>query len=110
MDLLYENNRRFMPVEHLPERVLIWDETLRDGEQTPGVAFHIDEKAAIARALAEAGVGVIDAGMPIVSEDEREAIRQIVELELPCEVGVTVRSHEADLKAARECGVRHVYM
>lgn len=110
MDLLYENNRRFMPVDHLPERVLIWDETLRDGEQTPGVAFHVEEKKAIAQALAAAGVAVIDAGMPIVSEDEREAIRQIVELGLPCEVGVTVRSHETDLKAARECGVQHVYM
>jgi isopropylmalate/homocitrate/citramalate synthase len=110
MDLLYDNNTRFMPHEHLPERVLIWDETLRDGEQTPGVAFHIDEKKAIARALAEAGVAVIDAGMPIVSDDERSAIRQIVEMGLPAEVGVTVRTHEADLIAARECGVSNVYM
>jgi isopropylmalate/homocitrate/citramalate synthase len=110
MELLYENNRRFMPADHLPERVLIWDETLRDGEQTPGVAFHVEEKKAIARALADAGVAVIDAGMPIVSEDERKAIRQIVDMDLPCEVGVTVRCHEADLKAARDCGVNHVYM
>lgn len=110
MDLLYGNNRRFMPADHLPDRVLIWDETLRDGEQTPGVAFHVDEKKAIARALADAGVAIIDAGMPIVSEDEREAIRQIVDMDLPCEIGVTVRSHASDLKAAQECGVRHVYM
>jgi isopropylmalate/homocitrate/citramalate synthase len=110
MELLYDNNRRFMPTSHLPERVYIWDETLRDGEQSPGVAFHADEKVAIARALADAGVTVIDAGMPIVSADEEEAIRRIVELGLPCEVGVTVRCHEADLRAAQRCGVEQVYM
>jgi isopropylmalate/homocitrate/citramalate synthase len=48
--------------------------------------------------------------MPIIGEDEREAIRGVVDLDLPCEVGVTVRTHEADLRAAVECGVRHVYM
>lgn len=110
MDLLYDNNRRFLPADQLPARVTIWDETLRDGEQSPGVAFHIEEKKAIARALADAGVGVIDTGMPIISDDEREAIRQIIAMDLPCEVGVTVRSHEADLRAALDCGVRHVYM
>ncbi len=110
MDLLYDNNRRFMPPDPLPARVLIWDETLRDGEQSPGVAFHPAEKRAIAAALADAGVGVIDAGMPIISDEERTAIRGIIELGLPCEVGATVRCHEADLQAAVECGVRHVYM
>lgn len=110
MELLYDNNRRFMPTDHLPERVVVWDETLRDGEQSPGVAFNPQEKKRIARALAEAGVGVIDAGMPIISEDESHAIRQIVEMDLPCEVGVTVRCHEADLRAAQACGVQHVYM
>ena len=110
MELLYDNNRRFMPDQHLPEQVFIWDETLRDGEQAPGVAFHLDEKKAIARALADAGVAAIDAGMPIISDDERDAVRAIIGMELPCEIGVTVRCHEADLKVALECGVRDVYM
>jgi isopropylmalate/homocitrate/citramalate synthase len=110
MELLYDNNRRFLPEAERPRQVLIWDETLRDGEQSPGVAFHQEEKRALAQALAAAGVAVIDAGMPIISEDERAAIRGIVELGLPCEVGATVRTHEADLRAAAACGVSHVYM
>lgn len=110
MDLLYDNNRRFMPDQHLPEQVFVWDETLRDGEQTPGVAFHLEEKKAIAKALADAGVSAVDAGMPIISDDEADAVRAIIGMELPCEIGVTVRCHEADLKVARECGVRDVYM
>jgi isopropylmalate/homocitrate/citramalate synthase len=110
MELLYDNNRRFMSDRHLPDRVIIWDETLRDGEQSPGVAFHLEEKKAIARALADAGVLSIDAGMPIISGDEADSVRAIVKMDLPCEVGVTVRCHEADLRVARDCGVRDVYM
>jgi len=110
MELLYDNNGRFMPDRHLPDHVIIWDETLRDGEQAPGVAFHLDEKKAIARALADAGVAAIDAGMPIISDDEAEAVRAIVDMALPCEVGVTVRCHETDLRVARDCGIRDVYM
>jgi len=99
-----------MADQHLPDKVIIWDETLRDGEQSPGVAFHLEEKKAIARALADAGVLSIDAGMPIISDDEADAVRAIVNMDLPCEVGVTVRCHEADLRVARECGIRDVYM
>ena len=109
-ELLYDNEGRFAPAGTPPERVIIWDETLRDGEQAPGVAFHVEEKKAIARALAEAGVGILCAGMPMVSDEERQAIREILELGLRCEVGVTGRCHEADLQAARECGARDFYM
>jgi len=108
-DLLYDNEARFTQGMR-PRRVTIWDETLRDGEQAPGVAFHVEEKKAIARLLAEVGVGVLCAGMPVVSEDERTAIREIAGMGLPCEVGVTGRCHEADLQAAHECGVRDFYM
>ncbi len=110
MELLYDNNRRFTPARHLPQQVQIWDETLRDGEQSPGVAFHLEEKMAIAKALADAGVAIIDAGMPITSAEEAEAVRAIAAMALPCEVGATVRCHEADLTVARACGVRHVYL
>ncbi|MCJ2541084.1 MAG: homoaconitate hydratase, partial [Candidatus Thermoplasmatota archaeon] len=49
-------------------RVHVYDSTLRDGEQMPGVAFSLDEKTAIARALDEALVPEIEAGFPTVSE------------------------------------------
>ena len=50
----------------MPKRVYIWDETLRDGEQTPGVALTIDEKIDIAKQLDDIGVVIFAAGFPAV--------------------------------------------
>ena len=93
-----------------PERAFIWDETLRDGEQSPGVFFCVDEKIAIAKLLDEAGVAIIDAGFPVVSEDERKAIRAIAAEKLSAAVGVTVRAHVPDIDAALLCDVNEVHM
>src|ERR1700742_1376512 len=64
----------------LPAKVSIHDATLRDGEQTPGVVFSIADKIAIAEKLDEIGVERIEAGMPAVSEQDFEAIKQISKL------------------------------
>ncbi|MEM2679326.1 MAG: hypothetical protein QXU01_02770, partial [Candidatus Hadarchaeales archaeon] len=53
---------------NLPKRVRIFDTTLRDGEQTPGVSLTPEQKLIIARQLDQLGVDVIEAGMPVVSE------------------------------------------
>ena len=50
-----------------PNRVIIFDTTLRDGEQSPGASMNLDEKLRIAELLAELGVDVIEAGFPIAS-------------------------------------------
>ena len=55
------------PAGDAPERVLIFDTTLRDGEQSPGAAMNLDEKIRIAEVLEEMGVDVIEAGFPISS-------------------------------------------
>jgi 2-isopropylmalate synthase len=60
-----------------PTPLIISDTTLRDGAQMPGVRFSVDDKVAIATALAEAGVDVIEAGFPAGSEREIEAVRRI---------------------------------
>ncbi|HTT46107.1 MAG TPA: 2-isopropylmalate synthase, partial [Thermoplasmata archaeon] len=62
---------------HIDPRLEIWDETLRDGEQMPGVHFSPDEKLRIATALSELGVGVINAGIPVVSDEEARAVREV---------------------------------
>ena len=66
----------------LPARVSIHDATLRDGEQTPGVVFSVADKVAIAEKLAEIGVDRIEAGMPAVSEQDFQAIKEISRLGL----------------------------
>lgn len=63
--------------KHLPKEVFIWDETLRDGEQTPGTTLLIDEKIEIAKLMDEMGVNVIVVGFPAVAESEREVVRRI---------------------------------
>src|ERR1700694_4101063 len=60
-----------------PNRVLIFDTTLRDGEQSPGISLNAQEKLEIAQQLARLGVDVIEAGFPISSPGDFEAVREI---------------------------------
>ncbi|MCS7117080.1 MAG: hypothetical protein NZ896_06405, partial [Nitrososphaerales archaeon] len=69
-----------------PERVIFHDVTLRDGEQTPGVVFRKNEKVEIAKMLDEIGVQRIEAGMPVVSKEDEEAVRAIAKEELKAKV------------------------
>ncbi len=57
--------------------VRIFDTTLRDGEQSPGATLNIDEKLEIARQLARLGVDIIEAGFPIASPGDFEAVRRV---------------------------------
>jgi 2-isopropylmalate synthase len=59
------------------DRLTIFDTTLRDGEQAPGFSMRIDEKLALARQLATLGVDIIEAGFPIASDADAEAVRLI---------------------------------
>ncbi len=59
------------------KRVLIFDTTLRDGEQAPGCSMNLEEKILLARQLARLGVDVIEAGFPIASQGDFEAVREI---------------------------------
>jgi isopropylmalate/homocitrate/citramalate synthase len=94
----------------LPGRVQIHDATLRDGEQTPGVVFSVADKVAIAEALAAVGVDRIEAGMPAVSDDDFEAIKQIAGLGLTSKIYTFVRAMAADIDKSLECGARGVIL
>lgn len=89
----------------LPPRVQVHDVTLRDGEQQTGVVFTREEKVRIAHALAEAGVHRIEAGMPAVSPSDDQAIREIVQSQLPCEIWAFGRCTVDDVHRAADCGV-----
>lgn len=89
---------------NLPPQVQIHDATLRDGEQTPGVVFSIDDKIAIASKLNEVGIERIEAGMPAVSPQDAEAIRQISSLGLSSKIFTFARAMRQDIDMALECG------
>lgn len=88
--------------------LVVNDTTLRDGEQTAGVAFTAEERIAIARALAEAGVPEMEVGIPVMGAEERENIQAIAQLGLPSSLMVWGRMHEADLDAVADCGAHIV--
>src|ERR1700709_296051 len=80
-------------------RVHIFDTTLRDGEQSPGISLNAVEKLEIAQQLARLGVDVIEAGFPIASPGDFEAVKAIAEnVEGPTICGLA-RTHKADIDA-----------
>jgi 2-isopropylmalate synthase len=83
-------------------RLIIFDTTLRDGEQSPGASMNLPEKVEIAHALTELGVDVIEAGFPIASPGDFEAVRSIAEqVHGPIICGLA-RCNEADIDRAWE--------
>ncbi len=91
-----------VPVPQVDEanRVEIFDTTLRDGEQSPGISLNTQEKVEIATQLARLGVDVIEAGFPITSPGDFEAVQEIARtVEGPVIAGLA-RTHTADIEAA----------
>jgi 2-isopropylmalate synthase len=87
------------------DRILIFDTTLRDGEQSPGATLNVDEKLAIARQLARLGVDVIEAGFPFASPGDFEAVNKIAQQvgtpDGPIICGLARATHQ-DIKAAAD--------
>jgi 2-isopropylmalate synthase len=85
-----------------PNRVLLFDTTLRDGEQSPGISLNTQEKLEIAHQLARLGVDVIEAGFPITSPGDFEAVQAISrEVEGPIIAGLA-RCFVADIESAAD--------
>src|SRR5919201_3746996 len=81
----------------MPERVIIFDTTLRDGEQSPGISLDVGEKLEIAEQLARLGVDYIEAGFPVASQGDFEAVQAIARaVEGPVIAGLS-RTHLADV-------------
>jgi len=93
---------------YFPERLKIYDTTLRDGEQTIGVVFDKEEKLQIAKMLDEVGVDRIEAGMPIVSKEDKEAVELILKANLNAEVWGFCRATRKDIDACIDVGIKHI--
>jgi 2-isopropylmalate synthase len=83
-------------------RVMIFDTTLRDGEQSPGAALNVNEKVEIAHALEELGVDIIEAGFPISSPGDFRAVQRISREIRNCVVCGLTRANKKDIDAAAE--------
>jgi 2-isopropylmalate synthase len=80
--------------------VVVFDTTLRDGEQAPGFSMRVDEKLQLARQLDALGVDIMEAGFPIASQDDAEAVRRVaVELRRPV-IAALARCAPGDIDAA----------
>ncbi len=94
----------------IPKKVKIFDTTLRDGEQTPGVSFNPDQKLRIARQLEELGVDVIEAGFPVVSKGEKESAKKIIENDLESEICLLARCSDEDIENAIDCNPDSIHV
>ncbi len=92
------------------KNIKIHDVTLRDGEQQTGIILSKDEKIRIAEGLAEAGVHRIEAGMPIVSPSDNDAIKEIVKRNLGPQIFSFARCMKEDVKRAVDTGVNGIVM
>jgi 2-isopropylmalate synthase len=98
--------RRSSPAKPGGEHVMIFDTTLRDGEQSPGASMNLDEKIKIALLLEEMGIDVIEAGFPIASNGDFEAVREIAKLVKDSTVCGLSRAGRMDIDRAWEA-VQH---
>ena len=95
-------------LRRIPESLVFWDETLRDGEQTPGVHFTPEEKLRVATLLSEMGISVINAGIPVVSAEEARAVRLVASAGLQAKILAAARTVPADVDAVIDSGATHI--
>jgi len=92
----------------VPKGIRIWEETLRDGEQTPGVAYTPEEKLRIATLLDEIHLPIIDVGIPVVSKEEARAVRMVAGAGLEATVMGAARTVRKDVDACLACDVDEI--
>ncbi len=85
-----------------PQRIIVFDTTLRDGEQSPGASMNLDEKLRIARVLEDMGVDVIEAGFPIASNGDFEAVHEISKTITNATVCGLSRANRRDIERTAE--------
>src|SRR5471030_2454354 len=83
-------------------RVVIFDTTMRDGEQAPGCSMNLEEKLRIAAVLEEMGVDVIEAGFPIASNGDFEAVREVARQVRNSSIAALARTSKKDIDRASE--------
>ncbi len=101
----YSRNKLMDYLDIPPLEIEICDVTLRDGEQTPGVAFTGEEKIDLATELDSMGIEVIEAGFPVVSPAEKQVVKEISNMDLDANICCLARSVTKDVDVAIDCDV-----
>ncbi|MDY6864568.1 MAG: homocitrate synthase family protein [Halobacteriota archaeon] len=91
--------------EDMIRDIEVCDVTLRDGEQTPGVSFTADEKIDIACKIDEVGIEIIEAGFPIVSNEEAKTVRKIANMGLKARTCALARANPKDIDCVASCDI-----
>lgn len=108
-DIMNYNEVQETIPKHLPKKVSIWDETLRDGEQTPGTFLTVEEKVDLSKLLDEVGVKVIVPCYPAVSESEKRVVKALSRENLVnAKIAATARPKRADIDVCLECDVEEI--
>jgi isopropylmalate/homocitrate/citramalate synthase len=104
----YNHLRKNLPPK-LPERVFIWDETLREGVQAPAVFLTYVEKVKLAKMMDEVGVNIITVGFPGLSEEEKNTVKKIAnEGFQQASLAASARIVKSDIDVCLECGIREI--
>ncbi|MFX1450708.1 MAG: homoaconitate hydratase [Promethearchaeota archaeon] len=108
-ELLYNfNSLKTNNPNQIPEKIQIWDETLRDGEQTPGVNLLFEQKLDIAKLLDEIGVSVIAVGFPAVSEAEKKNVKKITKENFRAKIAAPARAKKSDIDDSLQCDIDEI--
>jgi len=99
----YNFNEKVREAINLPEKVIIADCTLRDGEQQAGIVFNRDDKVKIARILDEIRIPQIEAGMPAASKEDEEAVKAIMKENLNAKIYALARAMKSDIDKVIDC-------
>ncbi|NWG11264.1 hypothetical protein HXY33_05910 [Candidatus Bathyarchaeota archaeon] len=104
----YNRLRKNLPPK-LPEQVFIWDETLREGVQTPAVFLTYVEKVRLAKMMDETGIAMITIGFPGLSEEETNNVKRIAnEGFQQARLAASARIMRSDVDACLECGIKEI--
>jgi isopropylmalate/homocitrate/citramalate synthase len=106
----YNRLRKNLPPK-LPERVFIWDETLREGVQTPTVYLTYVEKVKLAKMMDEMGMSLITVGFPAFSDEEKNDVKRIANEGFEqVRLAASARISKGDVDACLECGIREILL
>ncbi len=90
-------------------KIRIFDTTLRDGEQSPGISLSPEQKLKIAKKLDKLGVDAMEAGFPVISQGEKNAVKMIATSGLNAEICGLARTHKKDIDAAIDAGLNYIH-